>query len=328
MNIVIALNRKIPVIKYGGTERVIWFLGKELVKMGHNLTFLVPHGSYCDFAKVIFLDGTKDINQQIPPDTDVVHVSFGTANNIDFPHIINMHVNINDYTPLDINTVFVSANHASNYGSGSYVYNGLDWDEYRKPVINLKREYFHFLGKAAWRVKNVKGAIKVVLMTEKERLKVIGGSRLNITMGFRLTLNPRISFAGMVNDDEKNNFLNHSKGLIFPVRWPEPFGLALIESLYFGCPVFGTTYGALPEIVNKEVGFLSNNAQELSEAILNTDHYSKEHCHQYAREMFNSKKMAEAYLQKYETVISGKSLNAVKPQLIKQQTETFLPWEQ
>jgi glycosyltransferase involved in cell wall biosynthesis len=325
MNILIALNRTIPVIKYGGTERVFWCLGKELVKLGHNVTFLVPKGSYCDFAKIIFIDSTKHMNQQIPEGTDVVHISFGMPTEIDFPHIVNMHVNINDHTPLDINTVFVSANHAAKYGSDSFVHNGLDWNEYKKPVTTGKRDFFHFLGKAAWRVKNVKGAIKVVLRTKDEKLKVIGGSRLNISMGFRLTLNPRISFAGMVADEEKNMLLNRSKGLIFPVRWHEPFGLALTESLYFGCPIFGTTYGALPEIINEDVGFLSNNASELSQAILNTDDYNREKCTQYAIDVFNSKKMAESYLQKYYTVISGKTLNLVNPRLIATENK-FLPW--
>ena len=55
--------------------------------------------------------------------------------------------------------------------------------------------------------------------------------------------------------------------MIFPVRWHEPFGLAIVESLYFGCPVFGTPYGSLPEIVAPDVGVLSARASDLAEAV-------------------------------------------------------------
>ena len=154
-----------------------------------------------------------------------------------------------------------SKNHAARYGSHCFVHNGLDPDEYGKPSFK-KSDYFHFLGDAAWRVKNVKGAIKIASKA-KVNLKVIGGNRLNISQGFRLTLNLNTSFCGMIGGVKKNEILDKSKGLIFPVRWHEPFGLAITESLYFGCPVFGTPYGSLPEIVNNEVGFLSNESTEL-----------------------------------------------------------------
>ena len=56
MNITIVLGDKIPSIKYGGTQRVMWYLGKELDKRGHKVTFIAGKGSYCPFAKVIELD--------------------------------------------------------------------------------------------------------------------------------------------------------------------------------------------------------------------------------------------------------------------------------
>lgn len=327
MNTVIINNGKLPVIKYGGAERVIWCLGKELVKMGHRVTFLVSKDSYCDFAKVIPIDNSKNINQQIPKETEIAHFNFEPDTQIEVPYIVTIHGNRNDYNEFDINTVFVSNNHAKRFGSSSFVYNGLDWDEYGKPNIHGKRNYFHFLGDAAWKVKNIKGAIRVISLTKNERLKVLGGYRLNFRMGFRFTLNHRVSFSGMVGGDEKNRLLNGSKGLIFPVRWHEPFGLSLIESLYFGCPVFGTPYGSLPEIVYKDVGFLSDNAFNLSQAILNVDNYNRDRCNQYAIDMFNSKKMAESYLDKYAMVLNGKTLNLTKPKLIKRQLEKFLPWK-
>ena len=71
----------------------------------------------------------------------------------------------------------------------------------------------------------------------------------------------------MVGGTQKTGLLNASRGLIFPVRWHEPFGLAVIESLYFGCPVFSTPYGALPELVPVHCGVLSDQASVLAEAV-------------------------------------------------------------
>jgi glycosyltransferase involved in cell wall biosynthesis len=327
LNILIINDSRIPVTKYGGTERVIWCLGKELVKMGHKVSYLVREGSYCDFASVLFIDPSKKISEQIPDHIDIVHFNHPVNEPpVHKPHVVTIHANRNDNYIFDINTIFVSKNHAGRFGSTSYIYNGLDWDDYGKPELNKERNYFHFLGDASWRIKNVKGAINTILQTPSEKLKVLGGNRLNFRMGFRFTLSPRISFAGMVGGDEKNKLLQGSKGLIFPVRWQEPFGLAITESLYMGCPVFGTPYGSLPEIVNDQVGYLSNKSSELANAIQNVDGYSRQHCHEYALDTFNSRKMAEAYLERYQRVLNGENLNAQKPQLIQPQTEKFLEW--
>lgn len=326
MNILIEYNGLIPALKYGGTERAIWYLGKELTKMGHDITYLVNKGSSCDFAPILFYDKEKPLQEQVPPSTDIIHFLSKNAEPINKPYIVTIQGNVNDQREFDMNTVFVSKDHAARFGSTSFVYNGMDWDDYAKPDLNNKRNYFHFLGDAAWRLKNVKGAIDIINATKKERLKVLGGHRLNFNMGFRFTISPRVKFYGMVGGEEKNRLLQGSKGLIFPVKWSEPFGIALTESLYFGCPVFGTPYGSLPEIINKEVGFLSNSKDRLAEEVQNVDRYSRVTCHEYARDLFNSKLMAEAYVKKYEMVLNGEQLNSVPPKLITIQTEKFLEW--
>lgn len=326
MNILIVYKAVIPAFLYGGIERVIWYLGKELNKMGHNVTYLVNEGSTCDFASVLFFDHSKPVSEQIPDSIDIVHFQYYPDEEIKKPYVITSHINIKERTELDRNSVFVSKNHGSRYGSDSFVYNGVDWADYGNPNIEGKRRYFHFLGKAAWRVKNVQGAINTIKQTSNESLKVLGGNRLNIKMGFRLTLSSRIRFCGMVGGEQKNELLRYSKGLLFPVRWHEPFGIAITESLFFGCPVFGTTYGSLPELVNKDVGYLSNSSSELAKAIEGSDSFSKRRCHEYAREEFNSRRMAEAYLRNYEKVLNGEKLNLNPPKLLGKQDKKFLPW--
>lgn len=326
MNILIVYNGIVPATLYGGTERVIWYLGHELVKLGHKVTFLVHKGSHCPFAKVIYRDSTQPLSNQIPQDTDLVHFNAPADSSIKQPYIVTEHGNRKQDFVFDRNTVFVSKNHAERYNSNSYVRNGLDWDDYGKCDLNCKREYYHFLGKAAWRVKNVQGAIQVAKQLRNEKLYVLGGTRLNIKMGFRLTLSPKIRFKGMVGGEKKLRLLNRSKGLIFPIRWHEPFGLAITESLYFGAPVFGTPYGSLPELVTPEVGFLSNSAQELVEHIQSTS-YDPKIAHEYALENFNSAVMAREYLKKYEQILNGNDLNNITPKLKEINPNKFLPWK-
>ena len=330
MRILIVYTGIIPVHLYGGTGRVIWGLGKELVKLGHEVSYLVKQGSYSDFASVIYIDKNKPILEQITNDYDIIHFNFepNGVENLSTPYIITIHGNPNNLSKEhDKNTVFVSKNHASRHNSNSYVYNGLDWSEYSTPELKNKRTYFHFLGNAAWRVKNVSGAIDVIKKTKTEKLKVLGGVRFNFKMGIRFTFSPKVSFAGMVGGNQKYKLLNGSKGLIFPVKWHEPFGLAIIESLYYGCPVFGTPYGSLPELVKEDVGFLSNKSDELADAILNFDNFSRQRCHEYVMEEFNSKRMTLKYLEKYEKVISGDRLNTYPPKLLKLQNQKWLDWK-
>ncbi len=328
MRILIINDTKIPVEGYGGTERVIWYLGEELSKMGHEVTFLVREGSTCPFAKVQFLQPNLSLAQQIRNDYDVVHANYQekSISSLGIPYVFTFHGNRNNLEPLDIQTIFVSENHANRFGSHAFVHNGLNWDDYGKPNWNQKKAYFHFLGKAAWRVKNVQGAIDAVLKTPTEQLKVLGGVRFNFKMGLRFTFSPRIQFYESVGGEEKNQFLQGSKGLIFPVKWHEPFGLAITESLYFGCPVFGTPYGSLKELVTPEVGFLSNSTKEISNALLHANDFNAKFCHDYAVEQFNSKKMAVKYLSFYEKAINGEKLNEFPPVCQKIQTEKFLPW--
>ena len=327
MHILFVHDQKLPVFTYGGTERVIWGLAKSLKKLGHQVSFLLPKGSSCNFAKVLVFNPELPLNKQIPEDVDLVHFQKEPNESLSKPYIVTIHGNINEQRPIDSNAVFVSKNHANRYNSNSFVHNGLDWEDYQKPDLTIPRKHFHFLGNAAWRVKNVKGAIDIINKVKGEKLAVLGGKRFNFKMGIRFTLSPKISFYGMVGGAQKCELLNYSKGLIFPVRWHEPFGLAITESLFYGCPIFATPYGAIPELVSNEFGYLSNKEDELTQAIQDAENYSKIKCHEYARDVFNSDEMAKNYVKKYEMVLNQQKLNETPPQLIKIEPK-FLDWIQ
>ena len=326
MNITIVNPSVIPALLYGGTERVIWYLGKELAKAGHKITYLVAQGSECDFGKIVVFNPQKPINDQIPEDTDIVHFNFPVKEEISKPYITTIHGNSSPGQTFDLNTVFVSQNHAERHNSDQFVYNGLDWNDYGKPSITGPRSHFHFLGNAAWKVKNLRGAIDVCKVAN-ERLAVLGGNRINFKMGFRFTTSSKVKFFGMIGGQKKINLISQSKGLIFPVLWNEPFGLALTESLYLGCPVFGTPYGSLPELITEKFGFLSCNKEELARAIKNHNSFNRKFISDYAAEKFNSAIMASSYLKKYEKILSGHTLNQNPPTYIAEKNNLSFTFE-
>lgn len=324
MHILFVNQAPIPVFAYGGTERVIWDLGKSLVKLGHRVSYLVPAGSHCDFAQVLPIREGVDWTGQIPADVDLVHFQFNPdgLDALGKPYLMTQHGNSDPDVPLPLNTVFVSRNHAERHGSTEFVHNGLDWEAYGAVDFERPRRYFHFLGKAAWRVKNVQGAIDVAGDAGVE-LMVLGGTRLNLKRGFRFTWSRRVQFAGMVGGAQKLALINGSRGLILPVRWHEPFGLAVIESLYFGCPVFATPYGALPELVPPHVGVLSASRSALAAAV-GDRRFDLQACHRHAVEHFSAAAMARGYLEKYQRILDGETLNATPP--VMTAGAKSLPW--
>lgn len=307
----------LPVLKYGGTERVIWGLGKELSKMGHKVYFLVKKGSSCDFAKVIEYNLEKSLEEQIPNDVDVVHLFNTVDKTAGKPRIYTTEGNPAPNLILDINTVFVSKNHAYRYGSDCFVYNGIDWSEYPKPDLNLNRSYVHFLAKASWKIKNLFGAIKIALKSGN-KIQIMGGDRwtyANLKRGFKYLFSPKITFHGMVDNNKKMEIANKSNALLFPVKWHEPFGIAITESLYAGCAVFGSKNGSLDELIKPEIGFSSNNSEDLISAIKNFN-YNPKRCHEHALKYYNSEIMAKEYLKLYTKVIKGEDLNKERPKYI------------
>ncbi|WP_339757393.1 glycosyltransferase [uncultured Winogradskyella sp.] len=312
MNIlIISKHNKIPALQYGGTERVIWYLGYELSKLNHNVSFLVKKGSSCNFANVIIYDESKGLKSQIPENTDIIHShNVEYLSDIKTPSVFTLHGNTEADSILPKNTICISKNHAERNNLNTFVYNGLNWDDYNIELTNSARSYYHFLGKATWKVKNLADAAKIAVKTNN-RLIVLGGEKWNyknLKKGFIWKVNPLIKYHGMVNDKQKMAILSKSKGLIFTVKWHEPFGLAIIESLFAGCPIFGSTLGSLPELITDDVGVTSDDNDILIEAIKHNN-FNPKVCRDYAYHTFNSKQMAKNYIKLYENVLNGEALN-------------------
>ncbi|HEX9164370.1 MAG TPA: glycosyltransferase [Gemmatimonadales bacterium] len=326
LRIAVVCQWRVPPETYGGADRAAGWLATDLARRGHRVTLIAAPGSRSDLAEVRVLDPKSPAGTQIPEGTDVAHFFFPPEGEVPVPYLVWIQGNPSAGSPIDRNTVFVSAKHAERYGSNAFVYNGIDPADYGPVDWARPRTHLHFLAKASWKVKNLKGAMRVARLAGR-RLVVMGGTRLSFSMGFRLTLDPRIRFAGMVGGVRKNAILNASRGLVFPVRWHEPFGIAVIESLYFGCPVLATPYGSLPELVPPDVGMLSTRAADLAEAARAPGRFDPRRCHEWVMDRFTAPRVTDAFLALYERVLNGEPLNQVTPRLSVEALGRLLPWE-
>ena len=332
MNILIVCDSKMPVSPYDDKGRQAWWLGSGLSESGHNVTLLLKEEVACSFAKTLVYQEKKPLSEQIPDSTDVVHFHQEPKTAPEIPYIITLHENVLAPRTLDRNTVFLSHSHAQLHGGSVFVYPGVDFSTYTAPDFSAKRIWYHFLGNAARKGRNIRGAIDIA-QKSGGRLHVVGGTRVNFRQGFRIPLSSSARFHGMLSPDGRDSILNSSKGLIIPLLWQEPFSLSVVESLYFGCPVFGTPYGALPEQLGKkpshrqgnfpasgsveayysEFGSLSVKKAELIDAVKAAGEFDQIRCHEYAATEFSSRRMTDDYIRLYEQVIKGIPLNAEAP---------------
>ena len=141
-----------------------------------------------------------------------------------------------------------------------------------------------------------------------------------------------VRYYGLLGKPEKEELLSRARCLIFPVRWEEPFGLAVTEALVSGAYVVATPYGSLPEIVTPETGALSAKMVELAEAVKHPQRFSPAACRdRVLRGGFTHLDTARKYLGYYERILTHGSLgegNEPSPAtrlgfLAKQ----LLPWE-
>lgn len=106
---------------------------------------------------------------------------------------------------------------------------------------------------------------------------------------------------GEVGGSEKTDFLRGAAALVFPICWPEPFGLVMVEALACGTPVLATRYGSVPEIVRDGVtGFIRDSEDELVEAAAHLGKLDRAQCRVDAERRFSPAAMAETYEQIYE----------------------------
>lgn len=311
MRIALCHQALIPPLKYGGTERIVYWLARALGKLGHQVTLVAKEGSQVEGARFIAARDGVSWDELVPPDVDLLHLWASPAQPPRRPFVVTIEGNGQPGERFHANTLFISKKHAQNHGATQFVFNGIDVDAYR--CSPERDDYAVFLAKASWSVKNLRGAIEVA-RTAGIRLEVMGSRDWPLGLHRALPAIRGVRYRGMVGDAEKREVLSRARALVFPVRWHEPFGIAITEALASGCFVVGTPYGSLPELVTPEVGVLSANAGELARALKNPGRFSPERCRKRVAEGLSDLDMARAYLGYYEKVLAtGRIGNAQEP---------------
>jgi glycosyltransferase involved in cell wall biosynthesis len=307
MHVAFVHDAIIPPPKYGGTERVIDWLVRALHRLGHRTTLLAAEGSSVPGSRVLALRRGVPIDEQLPADVDVIHL-WGTPDPVprSKPFLVTIEGNGRPGERFHPNTVFISKRHALNHGGSRYVFNGLDPEGFDCP--DERDDYLVFLAKASWPVKNLEGAIAVA-RAAGARLEVLGSRDWPAGLHRLLPRVRGVRYHGMVGDAEKRQVLRRARALLFPVRWHEPFGIALTEALASGCPVLGTPYGSLPEIVTPDVGVLSADGQKLVEALRGPWPFTARKCRERVLSGgLTHLAMAEAYVGYYERLMRTGSI--------------------
>ncbi len=303
----------IPVKTYGGTERILYWLMKELAKLGHS-PYLIgnPLSRVEDIGvKLISWDGRGNWYDLIPSEVDIAHLFYVPGDELGgLPVVTTIHGNGQPGERFSRNSIFLSKKHAEIHGADCFVYNGLDLEEYPYdfPSRKIGWDNFLFLANAGWKVKNVKNCVSASRSSAKN---------LSIAGGRWWGLSRYIHSYGMVDQKKKIELMSRADALVNPVRWHEPFGVNMIEAFSQGIPVIGSSYGSLKEVIREDVGICCSNYEEFLQAVERAPRqFDCGEIRSYVEETFSSVIMAKNYLRLYQKVVNGESLNRSVPQTI------------
>ena len=316
---VLLTRMSVPPPKYGGTERVLWALYLGQKSLGHEVKFMTKCPS--SHPDALLYNSNQALEVQVEGWADVIHFHFLYEGELQTPYVCTTHNQHLLPVSFPQNTIFLGRLHAERSGGQAYVHNGLYWDDYGSPNLKSNGNAVHFLANAKYRDKNLQDSVHIARQADK-KLQVMGSKRLNLKWKMNGKYQPYfyagrdLIFHGMLGGEEKNQVIRQSQALLFPVLIHEAFGLAMIESLYLGCPVIGSHHGSLPEIIQPEVGLSTSSKSAMVDALKHVDQFSRKSCHEYARDNFNHLIMSKKYLSYYEQVANGHPLHAERPRII------------
>lgn len=342
------LMESVPPLLYGGTERVVSYLTEELVALGHDVTLFATGDSVTRAAldairpQAIRLDGACRDPQawhiaalervaRRASEFDVIHfhtdwLHIPLFSRLAVPFLTTLHGRL-DYpearamlrefgrTPLVSisNEQRAPAPHANWLAT---VFHGLP-SELRAEKQHASPRYLAFLGR---------------LSPEKQpdaaiRIAVASGWRIRIAAKIDpvdeayfqsavrpLLNNPSVEFMGEIGEDQKREFLGNAAALLFPIAWPEPFGMVMIEAAACGTPVIAFRCGSVPEIIEQGVtGFIVDDEADAVAAVNRLQSISRTGVRQAFERRFTSRRMAEDYLELCTALASEGQTNRVVP---------------
>ena len=337
------LIESVPPLLYGGTERIVSYLTEELVALGHEVTLFASGDSITTAelapccTRSLRLDASVrdsiphfmvmiDKVRECADEFDVLHFHidlfhFPLFRSVAARTLTTLHgrQDLGDLTPFysrfaDMPLVSISDDQRKPLGHANFVatvHHGIPADLHR-PSFEQGR-YLAFLGRIspekrpdrAIRIARAAGiplkiAAKVDKLDEDYFRKDI----------FPLINGPGVEFIGEINEREKSKFLGEAAALLFPVDWPEPFGLVMIEAMACGTPVLAFRCGSIPEIIEDDVtGKVVDSEEEAVAALPELLSYDRRAVRRRFEQRFTATRMARDYVSVYRRLLKMHTAN-------------------
>jgi glycosyltransferase involved in cell wall biosynthesis len=331
------LYESVPPRLYGGTERVVSWLTEELVRRGHDVT-LFASGDSVTRARLVATCPRGLRLDSAPRDPLMAHVAAlgAVADRLHEFDVVHAHI---DFPPFLLGRLarvpFVHTLHGrldlpgqreafaafpdaalvsiSDHQRLPLAGLGLNWRatvHHGLPVSAIpvatgsgRGGYLAFLG----RVSPEKGPVEAIAIAHEVGIPLRIAAKVDPTDReyYEREVRPLIDgtfvqFIGEIDDDEKWKFLGGARCVLFPIDWPEPFGITLIEALACGTPVVARPRGAVPEIlVDGETGWLGDTVGELADAVRRVDRIDRGRCRAVVTERFSVAAMTDRYERVY-----------------------------
>jgi glycosyltransferase involved in cell wall biosynthesis len=333
------LIESVPPKLYGGTERVVSYLTEELVRLGHDVTLFASGDSVtsanlvpCCPEALRLTPGSIDrlahhvvMLEEVFSQSDAFDIIHFHIDYLHFPlsrrervaNVTTLHgrLDIPDLQPLyhkfpEMPVISISDTQRDplpNVNWQATVYHGLPKNQYT--FRDQPGDYLAFLGRISPE-KGVDRAIEIATLAGiplKIAAKVDNADREYFESKIKPLLNNSlVEFIGEIGYPDNDEFLGKAIALLFPINWPEPFGLVMIEAMACGTPVIAHPFGSVPEVIEEgRSGFLINDVRAGARAVQEVSKIRREECRQRFEERFSSTRMAHDYLTVYER-LAGK----------------------